>query len=196
MKRILYILLALFLIIDAFIAFKLFRPSVSTDISSTKRDRSIEVRSSNLTKIPHLQNTAYLNKKLNEAGFWKTKNVNYFVGNIEKVTVNHLIIEITDKPQLWGGQLNNFQEKKVILSYGQSYYAPSQTMTIYVHVIPEFFSGESIETVYGSALLQSIFDLTYKYPKSQKDYSSGMVKFASDYYENPENQKIIRFGFL
>ena len=193
MKKILYLFLGLFLLVDVFLAIRLFIPEL---IQSTRTDR-ISLSSAIATVHPKLANIKYLQKKLEERTFWKPLKVNLYKKGVTKVTVRNIHFILTDEPQpiiIQSRKIKNIN--KVEMSYSQKFDTSSQTMTIYLHGDQTLNKEYSPEYIYTGLVLYSIFDLTYSYPRSMSEFTEELKEFQKEFYQNPDKLSLVELGFL
>lgn len=156
MRRLLLILLGIFLIGDALLALFLFSPSLLNRSS----ERSITIATS-LPKIKaELINKLYLDKKLDEAGFWQTNKV-WDYGMSTFVTVSKLEINLTDQEQKYGKVKAYYSKWITLYSFGQKYDPTSQTMRLNIHTDPILKTEDPVDYGFSANILASIFDITH-----------------------------------
>lgn len=190
MKTLLYIFLGIFLLIDVLLAFKAFTPNSPQSKSSSR----ITVSSTIPTFQPKIINEKYLEKKLEERGFWKPLGVNLYKKSITKTTVKKLHFILTDTPQPVQIQVEkNGKNEKVILSYSQQFDSSTQVMTLYLQEDRAFGKSQSREVVYTGLMLYTIFDLTYDRPRKMTQFTSDAGKFMRDFIQNPDKMTLLQF---
>lgn len=190
MKKILLLILGIFLIIDVLLALYLLNPEILNKLQNDQ----ITVRSDIPSLRPSLINRSYLSKKLNERGFWNKKGVNHFTRNIERVTVKKLNLIITNTPQNWGKQLETVNGKDVVVSsYGQRYSPVSENLTVYIQLYQQNSIGTTVDQLYSGYILSALFDLTYKYPVNTVQYDAQLIDYMTDFYNNAQSNKFLGF---
>lgn len=183
MKRFLVGLLVIFLLIDVFLGINLFNPSLIITIKNKVVDTKLTISSSIPNKRAEFSNKSYLNKKLDELGFWENGAVRlYTKTKVDRITVESLHIDIVDKPQKWGQRSDSKSGEDILYSYGQEYDPKNQRMTLSIHMNPSFKSEKSLESRYSGMVLFSLFDLVQPYPtKDHFAYRKKASLFLSDF---------------
>lgn len=190
MKRVLIFLLVIFLLIDVLLGISLFNPILYTSVMNGSFDPKLNISSEAPDIEAAFSNKKYVNKKLEELGFWKKGAVRYYTPTkVDRVTVNSLKIVITDKPQSWGQRSDSTSGDAIHYSYGQRYDVETKLMTLLIHVSPDFRQGNSLDSKYSGVILITLYDLVQAYPVDDRiGYDKRALSFLSDFSKNiPKN---------
>lgn len=184
MKKLLIVLFVGFLLFDILLAIKIFYPQLTLK----QGIRSVSVRSEISSQRAHLTNEDALRKKLDDLDFWSKQRVNRYKLVIDKVTVEHLIFVITDKPQYLGQRVDN---KVYQYSFGQTYDSDSRTLAIYLQLNPEYQKETPLEKRLSNLAMYALFDHVYSYPKKdERAYNLSLTEFIKN------APVILRFGLI
>lgn len=193
MKRFLFALFLIFLLIDIALAFNLFTPRM-TKLSTDTFPKSGIIISSD---IPHtsatLVNETYLSKKIAELNFFGEGKVKHYLNkNIERVTVKSVRFVITTIPQLWGQRSDSNAGKVVLYSYGQEYNSQTKVMTLFIHIDPSLKPSFPLSQRYSKMILYALFDLIQPSPTPDQDtYFSSMSAFMKDFTSDPNKYNFV-----
>lgn len=198
-RRFFVIILAVFILVDVFLAIYLFIPNLASSIIRLIPTSKISVSSAIPNKRVSFSNEAYLNKKLIELNFWGDNRVLHYPKTatlpLERVTVERLKLILTDKPQEYGRNTNSPTGIPVNFSYGQLYNPTTREMTLLIHLDSSFTGIKSLDSGYTGVVLFAIFDLIHPRPFTTEDkkdatYRKLGLSYIQDFYKNPEKYSI------
>lgn len=189
MRRVLIILLCFFLLIDVVLALIVFKQ----DFLSRFIKHSITINTVVPSSSATFTNKRYLDDKLNELGFWNVENVIFRDKFIRKVSVDRLNIELTNKPQSWGKNVDASENPVTLYSYGQRYDAQNKLMKLTIHVNPVLSTEKSPDESYSYSILLAIFDLTQPTEDTLTERENKLKKFLDDFFKDSSNNSFVKF---
>lgn len=198
MKRLLIILLTVFLLIDVFLVANLFYPNLRTELKQKSTFHQITVSSASPNIKVSLVNEKYLKEKLLKLDFWGDKKVitNYDKPfNHEYVTVESIKFIITDKPQTLGVNGDPKSKKGVEYSYGQLYDRSTKSMSILLYLNPSYKRERPLKDSYTGLALFALFDMTN--PRKQDNeasYNKLLTSFMPEFVEAPGKDYIFNIS--
>lgn len=198
MKRLLIILLTVFLLIDVFLVANLFYPNLRTELKQKSTFHQITVSSASPNIKVSLVNEKYLKEKLLKLDFWGDKKVitNYDKPfNHEYVTVESIKFIITDKPQTLGVNGDPKSKKGVEYSYGQLYDRSTKSMSILLYLNPSYKRERPLKDSYTGLALFALFDMTN--PRKQDNeasYNKLLTSFMPEFVEAPGKNYIFNIN--
>ncbi|MGB2732158.1 MAG: hypothetical protein WBC38_04290 [Microgenomates group bacterium] len=194
MKRLLMIMLAVFLIADVFLAIVLFKPVSFSQVMSPRDQARVKVISSLPGVTVSISNSSYLNDKLQALEFWKEGRVRHYEKDaVGRVTVKSLILNFTEKSQSWGQRADSKSGEEILYSYGQLFDRTTGTMTLYIHVNPLFKPELPLSQRYSGVILFSLFDLVQPYPVTDDAvYSQKAKALLNDIVKNPTDNNFVK----
>lgn len=193
MKRLLIVILAIFLIVDVLLALVLLKPVPLSRVMFNGNKARVVVVSSLPGVKGSVSNSSYLNDKLQELEFWKEGRVRLYEKDaVGRVTVKSLILNFTENPQSWGQRADSKTGEEILYSYGQLFDRTSGTMTLYIHVNPLFKPEIPLSQRYSGVILFSLFDLVQPYPVTDdSNYSQNVKTILNDLVTNPKENDFI-----
>ena len=201
-KKIIFIFLLTSLVITFFLVYSLYKRETKKNISTVFTHNGKTVRflsDTSLVKGVNITNQTFLDKKLTELNFWQNSSVYYFkpTGLQDKqISVNTLIVHITDKEQTLGQVYSNTNEtKNPYESYGMTYNNELQLLNLLIYISPQILmqdNEDKISTRISQMLLSSIFDITHPIKSSDKQFSrfEGKNEFIKPLFDM-KNQSFI-----
>lgn len=182
MRRLLVVLLCLFISIDVFLAITLFKQ----DIFSALFKRSVSVTSEVPSFTASISNKKYLDKKLIESGFWKGSPT-------EKIVIERLNIALTTTPQKNGVIAESEKNPIILFSHSYRYDETTKTVNLTVQANLSAQKNDSSDYLYSYATLLSIFNIThpssiYTYAEKEKK----LIDFMRDFFQNIPNNNFFR----
>lgn len=174
MRRLLVILLCLFVLIDVLLAITLFKQ----DVLFTLFKRSVSVSSEVPSFTVSISNKKYLDTKLEESGLWSKLLEN-------KYKVEHLQIILTDVPQAMGEVLTSEDNQTTLTSYSYRFDYVRNRLTLTVQTNLKAQNSDSPDFLYSYSTLFAIFDLTSSSSiRSDSESNLLLEKYMQDFFQN------------
>lgn len=182
MRRLLVVLLCLFILIDVFLAITLFKQN----ILFTLFKRSVSVSSEIPSFTVSISNKKYLDKKLEESGLWSNLLEN-------KYSVEHLQVILTDVPQAMDVVMASEDSQATLTSHSYRYDNVGKKLTLTVQANLKAQNSESPDFLYSHSTLFAIFNLTNTSSmRSDSESDLLLAKYMRDFFQNSPNSNFFK----
>lgn len=182
MRRILFLTLGLFLLLDIILVLAYFKKDWFDRFSNNSIQITSEVPSMSAT----FSNKKYFDKKLIESGFWKGLAT-------EKIVIKHLKIALTTTPQENGAIAESQRNPIILFSHFYRYDETTKTVNLTVQANLNAQKNESADYLYSYATLLAIFNITHStsiYTDAENDQK--LIEFMQDFFQSSLNNSFIR----
>lgn len=182
MRRLLVVLLCLFILIDVLLAITLFKQEALFSLFKKTVSVSSEIPSFTVS----LSNKKYLDKKLEESGLWSKLLEN-------KYSVEHLQIILTDVPQEMDVVMAAEDNQATLTSHSYRYDNVGKNLTLTVQANLKAQNSESPDFLYSHSTLFAIFNLTNSSSiRSDSESDLLMAKYMQDFFKNSPNSNFLK----